>query len=67
VKSSLRPLDRPNGLRRLLDESLVLPDLLDRNKVETVVRWMREVQCFELPMSSLETGVALMQSLDSTG
>jgi hypothetical protein len=62
-ESALVPLDRPNGLRKLLDESLVLPDLLDRGKVEALVRWMRDVQCFELPMSSLDTGVSLVRSL----
>jgi hypothetical protein len=63
VESALVPLARPNGLARLLEESLVLPDLLDRGKVEALVRWMRDVQAFELPMSSLDSGVALVRSL----
>ena len=63
TETTLVPLDRPNGLRRLLDESLVLPDLLDRTKVEGLVRWMRDVQCFELPMSSLGPAVTLVRSL----
>jgi hypothetical protein len=61
----LVPLDRPDGLRRLLNESLVLPDLLDRGKVEALVRWMRNLQSFELPMSSLDAGVALVRSLNA--
>jgi hypothetical protein len=63
VESALVPLDRSSGLRRLLDQLLILPDLLDREKVETLVRWMRKVECFELPMSSLDEGVALVRSL----
>ena len=35
----------------------------DLRGVEALVRWMRDVQCFELPMSSLDTGVALVRSL----
>ena len=59
--TSLRPLSRPEALRRLLRECLVLPDLLDRAGVESLVRWIRTVDCFELPMSSLPDAVGLVK------
>jgi uncharacterized protein (UPF0276 family) len=59
----LRPLSRPMALRRLLDESFVPLERLDREKVESLVQWMRTVECFELPLSSLDTAVGLLRSL----
>jgi hypothetical protein len=51
------------ALRRLLDESFVPLERLDREKVESLVQWMRTVECFELPLSSLDTAVGLLRSL----
>jgi hypothetical protein len=59
--TSLRPLSRPEALRRLLRECLALPDSLDRAGVESLVRWIRTVDCFELPMSSLADAVGLVK------
>jgi hypothetical protein len=59
--TSLHPLSRPEALRRLLRECLVLPELLDRVGVESLVRWIRTVNCFELPMSSLADAVDLVK------
>lgn len=61
--TALVPLGRPAGLRRLLDEALVLPDLLDRQKVESLVGWMRGVECYELPNGSLDEAAALVYGL----
>jgi hypothetical protein len=67
AETALLPIARATGLQRLLKESLVLPELLDRGSVESLVRWMRNVECFELPMSSLEEAVALVQTRAARG
>ena len=61
--TSLRPIDRPAALRRLLEESYVPAGTLNRARVESLVGWMREVDCFELPFSSLEHAVDLVRRL----
>jgi len=61
--TALRPVSRPETLRRLLRECLVLPDRLDRAGVESLVRWMRGVSCHELPMSGLGDAVRLLKEL----
>jgi hypothetical protein len=61
--TSLCPVSKPEALRRLLRECLVLPELLDRAGVESLVRWIRTVDCLELPMSSLPDAVSLVKRL----
>lgn len=63
ASSTLTPLKRTIGLRRLLDEALVLPELLDARKVERLVRWVRQLQFYELQLSSLEAAVEAIRSL----
>jgi hypothetical protein len=65
VVTELRPVSRPDALRRLLRECLVLPERLDRGGVESLVHWIRSVECLELPMSSLEDAVDLIKRLGS--
>ncbi|MCC7177582.1 MAG: DUF692 family protein [Acidobacteria bacterium] len=62
-RTELCPLSRPAALRRLLDESFLPLEQLDRGKVEALVQWMRTVECFELPLSSLDEAVPLMREL----
>jgi hypothetical protein len=62
LATELRPISRPEALRRLMRECMVLPELLDEPRVENLVRWMRRLQCFELPMSSLDQAVELVVS-----
>lgn len=59
----VNPLSQAQGLRHLLDESLVLPDSLDRQKVERLVDWARQLQFYDLRMSSLEAGVRAVHDL----
>jgi uncharacterized protein (UPF0276 family) len=61
--TALQPMSRPAGLKNLLNESLVLPERLDRTAVAALVRWMRTVDCFELSISSLESAVHLVRAL----
>ena len=63
--TELRPVSRPEALRRLLHECLVLPERMDRAGVESLVHWIRSVECFELPMSSLTDAVDLVKRLGS--
>ena len=57
------PLTEAQGLRRLLDESLVLPGMLDCRKVERLVGWARQLQFYDLRFSSLEAGVRAVHDL----
>jgi hypothetical protein len=59
----LSPVSPARGLQRLLDESLVLPELLDRHKVERLVEWARQLSFVDLRMSSLEAGVQAVLDL----
>ena len=62
-RTELRPLSRPATLRRLLDESYIALDRLNRDKVASLVQWMRTVECFELSLSSLDEAVPLLCEL----
>jgi hypothetical protein len=62
VQTALRPLSHVDALRRLLEQCLAMPELLDQTKVEDLVRWIESTQCFELPMSSLDEAVALLRT-----
>jgi hypothetical protein len=62
-RTTLRPLPKPEALRRLLGECLSLPQPLDERKVAGLIGWMRRVQCLELRMSSLRRAVELVQSV----
>ncbi|HVG82969.1 MAG TPA: hypothetical protein VM820_00575, partial [Vicinamibacterales bacterium] len=61
--TALQPMDRPYALQRLLDESYVQPGSLNRTKVESLVQWMRTVDCYDLPYSSLPAAVDRVRAL----
>lgn len=63
LETALRPLSRPEALRRLMHECMVLPRLLDEARVEKLVAWMRRLDCYELPMSSLPRAIELVEGL----
>ncbi len=65
AETILRPMERPAGLRRLLAESVFPPERLDRRGAESLVQWMRTVECYELPMSSLDEAVGLVATLST--
>ena len=64
--TTLRILSKAEGLHRLLQQCLSLPHRLDRAQVARLVHWMRQVECLELPMSSLDTAVELVSQLIRT-
>jgi uncharacterized protein (UPF0276 family) len=61
--TALVPLDRPAALARLLDEAYVDRRRLDRRNAESLVQWMRGVDCFDLPMAALAPAVDLLKRL----
>jgi hypothetical protein len=61
ARTELRAIGRPEALRRLMQEFMVLPKLLDEARVESMVRWMRRLECFELSTSSLPEAVDLLR------
>ena len=63
AQTSLRAIDRPAALRRLLEESFVDRQRLDRTNVESLVRWMRSLDCYELSLSRLDDAVAVLRAL----
>jgi len=63
VITKQHPVSRPEALRRLLRECLVLPERLDRAGVESLVHGIGSVECFEFSMSSLTDAVDLVKRL----
>jgi hypothetical protein len=62
-ETRLEPLSRAEALWRLLVECFSLPELLDEARVYALVQWLRGVECWALPLSSLAAGVELIQGL----
>ena len=56
-------LSAAQGLKRLLDESLVLPALLDRRNVAMLVSWARQLAFYDLRLSSLDAGVQAIRGI----
>ncbi len=65
--TALLPLRRADALQRLLEQCLAMPKPLDQAKVASLVRWIADIPCFEMPMSSLDEAVALMHELCQCG
>ena len=61
--TALQAVDRPVALRRLLDESFVCRPRLTRANAESLVRWMRGVECYELPFSHVGAAAMLLRGL----
>ncbi len=63
VSTELRPIRRADALARMMREILVVAKPLDRRAVRSLVDWIRRVECYELPNSSLDRSVELVSSL----
>ena len=61
--TAITPLDRPAALRRLLDESYVDRRGLRRDGVESLVHWLRGVDCYDLTVGSLDDAIATIREL----
>ncbi len=61
--TALRPIGKAEALARLMKEVLVVGTTLDTRIVRSLVRWIQQVDCYELPNSSLSQAVQLVSSL----
>jgi hypothetical protein len=59
--TELKSIGKGEALRRLMQECVVLPELLTKHKVGSLIQWMRTVDCFELTMSSLPGAIRLIK------
>ena len=66
AETALRPLPRVEALHRLLVQC-ASPTPLDQAKVASLVRWIDDLPCFDMPMSSLDEAVGLLDRLCRTG
>ncbi len=60
-RTALRAIRRPEALRRLLAQCLVLPERLDALRVQRLVGWLRGLRCFELASGPLPSAVAAVR------
>ena len=61
LRTELRAISRPEALRRLLAQCLVLPERLDALRVQRLVGWLRGLRCFELATGPLPEAVAAVR------
>jgi hypothetical protein len=65
--TALESLARPEALTRLMGECLALKRRLDQENVRQILRWIEEIDCYDLPFSSLdEAAEQLIQAVDMT-
>lgn len=57
-ETTLRPLSRVEGLRRLLSECVSAPEGLSITMVDTLVDWVRALRFWELQQSNLDAAIA---------
>jgi hypothetical protein len=57
VETTLKPVTRVEALQRLMGECLVVPVPLTLRRITRLVRWIKQIDCYELPMSSLDEAV----------
>lgn len=63
VRTSLLPIDKVTALHRLMEDCVVVPEDLDADKVAALVEWIKSVDCYEMPISSLNEAVELVRGL----
>jgi hypothetical protein len=63
ARTELQPVPKAHALHRLLQQCVAMPAPLDQAKVASLVRWISEIPCYELPMSSLDDAVSLVNGL----
>lgn len=61
--TALLPLPRHEALARLLRGVCFLSGSLDRQKLDELIAWIERIDCFELPLSSLNEATALIDGL----
>jgi hypothetical protein len=61
ARTSLRAISRPDALRRLLSQCLVLPERLDALRVRNLLTWVRGLRCYELATGPLPEALAAVR------
>jgi hypothetical protein len=59
----LLPLPRHEALAHLLRGVYFLSGSLDERNLEKLIAWIERIDCFELPLSSLDAATALLDGL----
>ena len=61
--TALLPLPRHEALARLLRGVCFLSGSLDERNLEKLIAWIERIDCFELPLSSLDAATALLDEI----
>jgi hypothetical protein len=62
-RTSLKPLPRHEALARLIRGVYFLSGTLDARNLDTLVDWIEGIDCFDLPLSSLDVAAVLLGDL----
>ena len=62
AETTLTPLSPVDALGRLMEECLVVPVPLTLRRIRRLVRWIGQIRCYDLKMSSLEQALTLVRS-----
>ncbi|HEX2114909.1 MAG TPA: hypothetical protein VHM01_10940, partial [Alphaproteobacteria bacterium] len=62
-KTVLTPVPRVEALNRLMEECLVVPVPLTLRRVQRLIRWIKQIECYDLKMASLDEAVAQLRGL----
>jgi hypothetical protein len=65
-ETGLRPLDRIDGMQRLFDQCLSIPEPLDLATVGRIVELCGKLPFYELPLSDLDEAVSVLRELSDT-
>jgi hypothetical protein len=61
--TALVPLPRHEALARLLRGVYFVSGSLDATNLDRLIAWIERIDCFELPLSSLDEAAALIEGL----
>lgn len=64
AETALEPMGRVAALQQLMDECLAIPAPLTVQRVREMVDWVAGIDCYALPMSSLDRAVELIRALE---
>lgn len=62
-ETTLLPLPRHEALARLLPGVCFLSGTLDERNLDTLIAWIEQIDCFDLPLSSLDQATNLIDGL----
>jgi hypothetical protein len=61
--TALFPLPRHEAVTRLLRGAYFISGALDKHNLEMLIAWIEQIDCFELPLSSLDRATELIDEL----